>query len=105
MRGGGALKADGIGGLESLLTGLILNGFPLLDLENYVILSDFVKSTIFTNITIAETLGPNFLALFGNLLYVRNLELRFAPDNCWTQVFIDSQEALKVSQLIKWNNI
>ena len=72
-----------------LLSSIMMNGAPIMGVDDYVELSDFVN----------QKLGPvgrghimNYTAYadkFGNFIDVRKRELRVCPYNCWTERFLD----------------
>jgi hypothetical protein len=86
-----------------LLGGILLNGLPLLSLDDYVILSDFTNMNIKTSMRDEILSSPVLRGRFGNFLTVRNKEIRFTPDNCWTRLFY--QYLLETSDVIKVPNI
>ena len=71
-----------------LLSSIMMNGAPMLGLDDFVHLSDFVN----------KNLGPHgrgqimnstaYRDKFGNFLDVRRRELRIAPYSCWTGQFL-----------------
>ena len=80
--------------LSNLLSNLVMNGVVLLDLEDYLKLSDginnyMLRGNIDTNKIAASYKFNNknqhgYLYRFNNLLYARSLVIRLVPINCYT---------------------
>jgi hypothetical protein len=82
------IRRDGFSNLANLLDSLILNGFPLLDLQNYGAFSDYVREFLI-NTTALDSIGPEFASTIGNLVNFFSSDIRFAPQNCWTDSFVN----------------
>jgi hypothetical protein len=70
-----------------LLGGIMMNGLPMLGLDDFVHASDFVNRNLHSQTQVAITKSPLVSGQFGNFLNVRNLQIRLSPNNCWTNAF------------------
>lgn len=70
-----------------LLSSILMNGFPLLGVNDFIKLSDFINHNLGES---GREKLLNYAATkeqFGNLLDIRNKEIRLTPKNCWTKLF------------------
>lgn len=84
----------------NLIASLVFNGVPLLDLSDYVRLSDYIN-TVIGEEGIKRLLSiPIVKEKFGNLLSIRTKEIRITPSNCFTRSFhtflVNSSQVAKV---------
>lgn len=77
----------------------MMNGLPLLGLDDYVHASDLVNENIDKNSRSYVMNSPVFRGQFGTFLGVRELQIRLSPDNCWTRSFVKHLRA--TSTMIK----
>ena len=72
----------------TLLSSLFLHGAPLIDLSDYVMLSDLLND-YFGEERVDRMMNSAILReRFGNLILTRKKEFRFAPRNCFTEKFV-----------------
>jgi hypothetical protein len=71
-----------------LLGSIMMNGLPLLGLDDFVHASDFVNRNLDTKTQQEIIQSPLLNGQFGNFLNVRNLQIRLSPTNCWTLAFV-----------------
>jgi hypothetical protein len=67
----------------------LLNGLPVLGLDDWFSLADFMNANINTDMRERLMRYTSIKGRFINLLGVRNLKLLFTPDNCWTHSLIE----------------
>jgi hypothetical protein len=79
-------KAD-LKHFAKLLGGIMMNGLPMLGLDDFVHASDFVNQNLHSKAQEEITKSPILSGQFGNFLNVRNLQIRLSPNNCWTNAF------------------
>ena len=79
--------------VATLLGSLIMNGFPLLGLDDFISLSDFINSNLGNGPRSQIMSSTVFEERFGNFLQVRERQFRIAPSNCWTNEFINHLKA------------
>jgi hypothetical protein len=82
-----------------LLGSIMMNGLPLLGLDDFVHASDFVNGNLDTKTQQEIIQSPLLNGQFGNFLNVRNLQIRLSPMNCWTTAFV--KHLKKTSAIIK----
>jgi hypothetical protein len=86
-----------------LLSSVMMNGAPMLGLDDFVYLSDFVNKNLGSNGRHKIMNSTAYSDKFGNFLDVRTRELRITPYNCWTEKFLDhlnkNSAVVKVSLL------
>lgn len=82
-----------------LLGSIMMNGLPLLGLDDYVHVSDFVNHNLDKKTATEISQSPLLSGQFGNFLNVRNLQIRLSPQNCWTNAFVKYLK--KTSSIIK----
>lgn len=71
-----------------LLLSLFLHGVPLIDLHDFITLSDMIN-TYFGEGEVARMMQSEVIReRFGNVLQVKHKEFRFAPRNCYTEQFV-----------------
>ena len=86
-----------------LLSSLMMNGLPLLGLDDFVHFSDFVNAHLGSKITSKILASPGYKEKFGNFLEVRRNRILLYPDNCWTQHFVTYlQSSSKVFKALKY---
>jgi len=86
-----------------LLSSLMMNGLPLLGLDDFVHFSDFVNAHLGSKITSKILSSPGYKDKFGNFLEVRSNRILLYPDNCWTQQFVSYlQSSSKVFKALKY---
>lgn len=73
----------------NLLGSLMMNGFPLLGIDDYFQLSDFINDNIGHRSRREFMESSTLKSNFGNLLNIRNRELRLTPNNCVTRGFAE----------------
>ena len=90
LQGGGSVTSDSQETSEfaGLLSSLLMNGLPLLGLDDYVYLSDFVNENIGKQSKEKLMTYPGYKDKFGNLINVRSNKLRFSPKSYWADEFI-----------------
>jgi len=71
-----------------LLSSLMMNGLPLLGIDDFVHFSDFVNTHLGSKLTTKILSSPGYKEKFSNFLEVRTNHILFYPDNCWTREFI-----------------
>jgi hypothetical protein len=71
----------------------LLNGLPVLGLDDWVALSDFMNANIAASMRRRLMEYTSIKGRFINLLGVRDLQLAFVPNNCWTKAFINHLNA------------
>lgn len=74
--------------IVKLMSSIMMNGLPLLDLDDFVYFSDMVNSIMGKKQKRQLMSLTSYRDKFGNFLDVREKELRFTPINCWTKNFI-----------------
>lgn len=67
----------------------LLNGLPVLGLDDWFMLSDLMNKHINAGMLQRLMQYSSIKGRFINLLGVRDLQLAFTPDNCWTRSLID----------------
>ena len=85
--------------LAKLLGSIMMNGLPLLGLDDFVHASDFVNRNLDIKTQQEIIQSPLLNGQFGNFLNVRNLQIRLSPMNCWTAAFVKYLK--KTSAIIK----
>lgn len=72
-----------------LLSSLMMNGIPLVGLDDYVYISDFLNSQLGTmgKDDLLNSNNNKYKSKFGNFLDIRNKQLRLVPDNEITNEF------------------
>lgn len=90
LQDGGSVTSDSQETTEfaGLLSSLLMNGLPLLGLDDYVYLSDFVNENIGKQSKEKLMTYPGYKDKFGNLINVRANKLRFSPKSYWAEQFI-----------------
>ena len=73
----------------ALLSSLMMNGLPLLGLDDFVYFSDFISDQIGTTAKKTLLSAPGYKEKFSNFLEVRSNRIILYPDNCWTQQFVE----------------
>lgn len=68
---------------------MLLNGLPVLGLDDWFALSDFLNANINSHMRARLMQYTSIKGRFINLLGVRDLSLTFTPDNCWTRALIN----------------
>ncbi len=76
--------------LADLIASMALNGLPLLDLDDYVRLSDATNEIIGRSVRDRLVGNLYYGGKVDNLLEVRRKQIVLAPRNCWTQHFLSS---------------
>jgi hypothetical protein len=71
-----------------LLSSIMMNGAPLLGLDDFVYLSDFVNKNLGPSGRTQIMNSTAYSDKFGNFLDVRKRELRVTPYNCWSEKFL-----------------
>ena len=71
-----------------LLSSIMMNGAPMLGLDDFVHLSDFVNKNLGTKGRSQIMNSTAYSDKFGNFLDVRRKELRITPYSCWTEMFL-----------------
>jgi hypothetical protein len=74
--------------IMKLLGGVMLNGIPVLSLDDFIFMSDFLNENIDSSMKRRITESPIIDGMFGNILGVRMKQIRLSPDNCWTRGFL-----------------
>jgi hypothetical protein len=74
--------------ISDLLVRIMMNGLPLLGLDDFVFLSDFVNSQIGEDEKKQLMSFPASSQRFGSFLGAREKEIRLAPHSCWTTEFV-----------------
>jgi hypothetical protein len=72
-----------------LLSSLMMNGAPMLGLDDFVYLSDFVNKNLGSKGRNQIMNSTAYSDKFGNFLDVRRRELRITPYSCWTEKFLN----------------
>lgn len=72
-----------------LLSSIMMNGAPMLGLDDFVHLSDFVNKNLGAHGRQQIMNSTAYSDKFGNFLDVRKRELRITPNSCWTEEFLD----------------
>jgi hypothetical protein len=67
-----------------LLSSIMMNGIPLLGLNDFILLSDSVNKLIGSHGIKELLLIPGYKEKFSNFLNIRNKTLIFCPISCWT---------------------
>lgn len=67
---------------------MLLNGLPVVGLDDWFSLSDFMNANIQPEMRSRLMQYTAIKGRFVNLLGVRDLELGFTPNNCWTRALI-----------------
>ena len=102
LRTGKSTSHQSLTDIASLFGSLIMNGFPIIGMDDFVHLSDLMN----------DQLGPSsksrilsmtvFQERFGNFLLVRSRQLRIAPANCWTSSFVTYLEKHSKVMKVRW---
>jgi hypothetical protein len=74
---------------SKLLTSTMMNGIPLLGLDDFVRLSDIINHEIGDNGKKKILSYPSYREKFGNFVNVRGKDFRIYPRNCWSEGFLD----------------
>lgn len=72
----------------ALLSSIMMNGLPLLGLDDFIHFSDFVSNRMGKSARDLFLSAPGYKEKFSNFLDVRSNHLLLYPDNCWTQEFV-----------------
>ena len=67
----------------------LLNGLPLLGLDDWISLSDFLNENMNSDMRGRLMKYTALKGRFINLLGVRGLKLSFMPNNCWTRALVN----------------
>jgi hypothetical protein len=67
----------------------MMNGLPLLGLNDYVVLSDFVGQQIGQSTKATLLSSPGYKEKFHNFLEVRSNRIFLYPDSCWTRQLVE----------------
>jgi hypothetical protein len=91
IRGGSPLteNSNDVRKFASLLSSVMMNGLPLLGIDDFVSLSDFVNKNLGLEGRRKLMSYTLYRDKFGNFLDIRKKQLRIAPKSCWTDHFID----------------
>lgn len=74
--------------ITKLLSSVMMNGLPILGLDDFVRMSDIANDHIGINGK-NHVLGiASYRDKFGNFLEIRRKELRITPRNCWSEAFV-----------------
>jgi hypothetical protein len=73
----------------NLLSSLMMNGLPLLALDDYIRLSDNINANLGVNAKKKMMSFTGYKYTFGNFLDIRNREIRIVPMNCLSRGFVD----------------
>ena len=81
--------------LKSTVTYLTANGFPLLDMDDFISLGDLLKNRWPTITIPEESKEPmdQFLQQVSFLKDIRSYSIILAPRNCWTEGFISYMQS------------
>jgi hypothetical protein len=71
-----------------LLSSVMMNGLPLLGLDDFVYFSDFIGDEMGSETKAALLSTPGYKHKFSNFLQVRKNRLLLYPDSCWTRQFV-----------------
>ena len=71
-----------------LLTSILMNGIPLLGLDDFVSLSDFANKYIDDSVKSRMLSSAGYKAKFANFLNVRQSKLIVTPKSCWTEELV-----------------
>ena len=71
-----------------LLSSIMMNGAPMLGLDDFVKLSDFVNKNLGISGRQQIMNSTAYSDKFGNFLDIRKRELRITPYSCWTEEFL-----------------
>jgi hypothetical protein len=82
-----------------LLSSLMMNGLPLLGIDEFVALSDSVNKNFGENEKKQFLEHPSISDKFRNFLDIRNTEIRITPRSCLTENLLDY--LLKTSKIFK----
>ena len=74
--------------VSNLLSSMAMNGLPLLGLDDFVFLSDFVNINIDDKEKQQLLSYPASKDRFSNFISAREKEIRLAPNSCWTSEFL-----------------
>jgi hypothetical protein len=74
--------------LSKEFSSVLMNGLPLLGLNDYVMSSDYTNTILGPEVVKRLTEIPVFLERFGGFLTIREKELRFVGD-CWSTMFLN----------------
>lgn len=74
--------------LALLLSSVMMNGLPLLGLDDFVYFSDFVNEEIGSDAKMALLSSPGYKHKFSNFLQVRHNRILLYPDSCWARQFV-----------------
>ena len=77
----------------------MMNGLPLMGLDDYLRTSDYVNDNINEAMFNAIMSSPFLKGQYGTLLQARDLQIRLSPHNCWTKGFVKYMK--KSSMLFK----
>ena len=92
-----------------LLSSIMMNGIPLLGLNDFILLSDSVNKLIGSHGIKELLLIPGYKEKFSNFLNIRNKTLIFCPTSCWTlsliKYFNENIELFKDLNYILYHNM
>jgi hypothetical protein len=71
------------------LISMMMNGVPLLDTEDYIMFSNYIRDSITEEKRKTITDYPVYGDIFDNLLNVGNKSIILSPANCWTRLLAD----------------
>lgn len=74
--------------LAVLLSSVMMNGLPLLGLDDFVYFSDFIGEEMGKDAKAALLTSPGYKHKFSNFLRVRRNKILLYPDSCWTRQFV-----------------
>jgi hypothetical protein len=72
----------------NLLSSILMNGVPLLNLDDFVYLSDFVNKELGSTAKKELLSQSEYKHKFSNILNVRSNKIFLYPDSCWARQFI-----------------
>lgn len=93
--------------VATLLSKIMMNGIPMLGLDDYIALSDFVVSNLGKKGTQQLLNSPGYSDRFRNFLNIRHSQIRIAAKNCFSIGFLDylqrSSDVIKVGDSLSYS--
>lgn len=74
--------------IARLLGSIMMNGLPLLGLDDFLRTSDYVNQNLNTAARNDIMESPFLNGQFGTLLRARDMQISISPENCWSKGFV-----------------
>lgn len=88
--------------IARLLGSIMMNGLPVMCLDDYLHMSDYLNQNINERTYAAIMESPVLKGQFGTLIRARKMQIRLSPNNCWTKAFVKHMK--KTSALFRVSN-